>query len=324
MSENTTSRNVSNDEIDLMDLFSRMGRTLNRWGRSSGRAFLISVVFIAKRWLPLGLSIVAGIGVAFFLKSTSHSIYTSDMVFRSNVIENSQMISYINILQTLDKQSLSSTLDIPRESSDNIQSIEAFWIIDLNKDKDPDHVDYRNNHNIYDTTNIRMQDRFDIRVTINSPQELNRVRDGLIRYVDNNPQFQLRNKIRLEQNQELIERLNLDIKQLDSLQKVKYFEETRKRNSQSGGQIVFMQEQNTQLLYKDIYSLYARKQAMESEKDMYKGIVTVLSDFSIPTSRVNGLIFYTKQIVPDFFLAMLLILILLANKEKIKEIYGKY
>lgn len=324
MSENTTNRDVRNDEIDLLDLFNRMGRTLNRWGKSLGRAFLFSVVFLLKRWLPLGLSVAAGIGVAFFLKTTAHSIYTSDMVLRSNVIDNAQMISYINRLQTLDNNSLSEALNVPVDLCDSIVSIGAFWIIDLNKDRVPDNVDYTNSHNIYDTTNIRMQDRFNVSVSIRKPQELNRVRVGILKYIESDPLFNQRNSIRLSQNAEMLERLNIDIQQLDSLQKVKYFEETRKRNTQTGGQIVFMQEQNTQLLYNDIYSLYYRKQALEADRNIYKGIVTVLSDFSVPTRRVNDLVFYAKQVLPIFIIITLLILILFAKRKKLEEIYKKY
>jgi len=324
MSEDTTNKNVRNDEIDLLDLFNRMGRTLRKWTNSLGRAFLISVVFLIKRWLPIGLSVAAGFGIAFFMKSAAPSIYTSDMVLRSNLIDNAQMIAYINRLQTFDRKTLSETLNLPEGTIKNILSIGAYWIIDLNKDRVPDNVDYRNSHNIYDTTNIRMQDRFDVQVKIKSPQDLDILRDGIIKYINSDPLFQQRNNIRLSQNQELLERLNIDIKQLDSLQKVKYFEETRKRTSQTGGQIVFMQEQNTQLLYNDIYSLYYRKQSLESERNIYNGIVTLLSDFSQPTSRINGLWYYAKDYVPVILIITLLILIASANRDRLKEIYKKY
>jgi len=324
MSENTTNNNVRNDEIDLLDLFNRMGKTINKWMNALGRAVLISVVFLVRRWLPLILSIVASIVVAYMMKSSSTPIYSADMVLRSNIIENSTMISYINRLQTLDKESLANTLNISKETVYNVNNVGAYWIIDLNKDKVPDDVDYKNSHDIYDTTNIRMQDRFDIQIKIISPQNLDLLRDGIIRYIESDKLFQQRNSIRLAQNKELFERLNIDIENLDSLQKVKYFEETRKRLSQTGGQIVFMQEQNTQLLYNDIYNLYFRKQALEAERDIYAGIVTLLSDFSIPTTRVNGLLYYIEKTVPFFFLVMLFLLIVIANIGKIKEIYLKY
>ena len=71
---------------------------------------------------------------------------------------------------------------------------------------------------------------------------------------------------------------------------------------------------------KEIY----KKQALESERDLYKGIVTVLSDFSLPAKRDNGVMYYGKQVVPLIFLFVLLVLIILANKKKIQEVINKY
>jgi len=85
-----------------------------------------------------------------------------------------------------------------------------------------------------------------------------------------------------------------------------------------------MQEQKTQLVYGDIYSLYTRKQNLESERDLYKGIITILSDFSLPTRRDNGAMFYGKSIIPFLFIVTLLILILIANRRKLQEIFQNY
>ncbi len=50
MSDNTTNnKNVRDDEIDLLDLFRRMGRDINPMFNALGTAFLISVVFIVRR-----------------------------------------------------------------------------------------------------------------------------------------------------------------------------------------------------------------------------------------------------------------------------------
>ena len=340
MSESTSNKNVREDEIDLLDLFKRMGRTLNRWANTLGRAFLISVVFMLKRWVPLGLSLVTGIAISYILKSTSPSFYTSDLVFRNNLIQmdkktlrdnsgtTSEIISKINKLHTFCSETnlaaLSQAIAMKPESVKNISDISAFWIIDQSRDGIPDFVDYKDSHSAADTINIRMQDRLDIRVKINSPQDLNLIRDGIIRFIENDSLYQQRNRVRLRQNHDLLARLNYDILQLDSLQKVKYFEETRNVKPNSGGQIVFMQEQKTQLVYGDIYALYTRKQELESERDLYKGVVTVLSDFSLPAKRDNGAMYYGKYIIPLVFFITLLLLIILANRIKIVEIYKKY
>ena len=305
-----------------------------------GRAFLISVIFLLRRWLPLGLSIIAGIVVSYLLKSASVSFYTSDMVFKNNLalmdkktlIDNSgttsEIISKINKLHNFchdnNLPALSGALSMKPDMAKNISDISAYWIIDQSRDGIPDFIDYRGNHNSADTVNIRMQDRLAIRAIINSPQDLSLVRDGIIRFVSDDSLFQQRNRLRLKQNQDLLGRINYDIIQLDSLQKVKYFEETRNIRPASGGQIVFMQEQKTQLVYGDIYSLYARKQLLESERDLYKGIVTILSDFSLPARRDNGGLYYGKFIIPLFFAIALLILIILANRRKLDEIFKKY
>ncbi len=330
MSENTNNtKNVRDDEIDLLDLFRRMGKTLSGWFNALGRAFLISVVFLLKRWLPLTISVLLGIGVSYYSKYTSDSSFSADMVIRNNTISNADMISYLNRLHTFCAENntpeLTSSISFKADEVKNIIDISPFWIIDKGKDGVPDFVDYANSHNVYDTVNVRMQDRLDVRVKIKSPQALVQVQEGIIKFINSDSLFQQKNRIRLRQNLESIARFNYDIKQLDSLQKIKYFVETKNQRPQTGGQILYLQQQNnTQLIYPDIQALMQRKQNLESERDLYKSIVTVMSDFSLPAKRENGTMFYAKKYVPIFFGLALLILILLANRKKIKEVYTKY
>jgi len=341
MSENkSNNKNDRNDEIDLIDLFRRTGKALNRLGRALGKAFLISIVFMIRRWLPLCLSILLGIGASYLIKSASRSFYTSDMVFRNNLvlmdkktqIDNSgttaEIISKINKLHNFCMESnlpaLSNALSMKPESAKNISDINAYWIVDQSRDGIPDFVDYKGSHNPADTINIIMQDRIAIRAKINSPQDLGLVQDGIIKFINSDSLFQQRNRLRLKQNHDLLTRVNFDIIQIDSLQKVKYFEETRNQKPASGGQIVFMQEQKTQLLYNDIYALYTKKQLLESEGNLYKGIVTILSDFSLPARRDNGGMYYAKYVIPAFFLVTLMILIIIANRRALDEVFKKY
>ena len=328
MPEIPQKKNSNTDEIDLLDLFRRMGRTLNNWGRAISRAFLVSTVFLLKRWLPLGLSLVVGVGLSYLLKFTSESFFSSDMVIRENTTSNADMIAYINRLHTYckedNKPELAKSLSFNPQTVSNILDISAYWIIAKGKELVPLQVDYANDHYIVDTVNIRMQDRLDIRVKIKSPQELSLVQNAIISYINRDSLFQQKNRVRLRQNKELLTRLDYDILQLDSLQKVKYFEETRSRKPSNGGQMIFLQEQKTQLVYTDIYNLYARKQALESERDLYKDIVTVLSDFNLPAKRENGGLYYGKEIIPFFFVITLILMILFKNKKKLQEVYNKY
>lgn len=327
MSDSTNKKHTSNDEIDLFDLFKRMGKTISRWLKALGRAFIISLVFLLKKWLPLGISIIAAIAVSLLMKATSESLFTSDMTLRSNAGFPSDLIEYINRLHTYceedNKTALSDALSLDDEMTDNIIDINAFWVIDQSNDGIPDYVDYRNNHNLYDTINVRMTDRLDIQVKIKTPQELSLVRNSIISFIEKDSLFQQKNRVRIKQNREMLTRLDYDILQLDSLQKLK-LEETKVLQPQGGGQMIFLQEPKTQLLYTDIYPLYARKQSLEATLELYNDIVTVISDFSLPAKRDNSGLFYAKKYVPAFFILTLLVLILLTNRGKLKEIYNKY
>jgi hypothetical protein len=325
MSENTNTRN---DEIDLLDLFRRMGRGIANMSRAIGRGILISIVFLLRKWLPLGISILAGVGLSYLMKFSSDPFYTSNMVLRNNAAPIADVMNYVNRLHIYceedNLEALSDALSIDQESIKNIIDISAHWIIDRNRDGIPDYTDFKDKHDVYDTINIMMRDRFDIRVKIKSSQELTTLRDGLLEYINSDSLFQHRNRVRLKHDRELLARFDYDIEQLDSLQKVKYFEETRNRQPQSGGQMIFLQEQKTQLVYPDIHSLYGSKQSLDSEIELYNDIVTVLSDFSIPARRENGGLYYGKKFIPLFFFGTLLILILIHKRKKIKEIFEKY
>jgi hypothetical protein len=328
MSENTLDKKNNNDEIDLLDLFRRMGNTIGGWAKAMWRAFLISVVFLLKRWIPLGISLIAAVGVSYLLKTVSESFYTSDMVVRNNVLSNADMIAYINRLHTFCKEdnklALAMSLSTDPATTKNILDIEAFWIIDKGRDGVPDEVDYKNNHNIYDTLNIRMPDRFNVRATIKAPQELTLLQSSIVSFIKKNPLFQQSNDVRKRLNEALLTRLTDDISQLDSLQRIKLQQEAKNRMAQANGQIIFMQDQKTQLVYTDVQNLFARKQVLESERDLYPDIVTVLSDFNLPAKPDNGTLFYGKKIIPAFFGLTLLLLIILANRKKLKEVYNKY
>jgi hypothetical protein len=328
MSESLEHKEFKKDEIDLLEVFRLISNTIRSWFRAIGITFLICSVFLIRRWIPLVLSIILAIGVATILKNTSDSSYTTDIVLRNNMGDNSDLISFINKLHKFclesNSRNLSSALNLDSAKADNLLDAEAFWIIDKGKDGIPDEVDYKNKHNVYDTVDLRMRDRLDIRLQIKEPQYLDNIKRSLLFYVDSDSLFQQRNRLRLRQNNDLLIRINGDIKQLDSLQKVKYFEETRNLLPKTGGQMIFLQEQRTQLIYPDIYVLIAKKQALEFERDLYNNIVTVIDDFSVPNRRINGIFFYSKKLIPVFLILTLFVLIFIANFKKIKEIFNKY
>ena len=319
---------ATDDEIDLLELFRRMGRTFSKWFRAIGNGLLISLFFLLRNIVPLVVSLLIGVGISYVMKWISKPIYNSEMTFRSNTVSSTEMISYINRLSLLLKEdnynAVSTSMSVPGEKALKLVDLKAFWMIDQNNDMIPDYIDYKNKYDVYDTINARLEDRFAIKASVTDPSILPLIRDGILTYINNDEIFKLQNSFRLRSTDELLARLNYDIKQLDSLQKIKYYEETKNLRPKEGGQIVFLQEQKTQLVYEDIYNLYTRKQTLDKGKDIYPDIITVISDFYQPLKRFNGGFFYGKVIIPVVFGLMLICLIMYRNRKKLKELYKRY
>ena len=328
MDKNDSASGTNVDEIDLLDIFRSMGRSIAKGIKASGKGILISIVFLFRFWLPLLLSVILGIGASYLFKYLTPPSYHSDVVLRSNAGFSSDIISHVNKLHKYCKdknlQKISEAVTPVKDILYDIKDIEAFWVIDNSNDGIPDEVDYKRKHNVYDTINVRMQDRLDIRIKIRDPKYLTQIRDGLISYINSDSLFSQRNILRLRQSREMLKRIDYDISLLDSLQKVKYFEETRNIQPREGGQMIFLQEHNTQLVYDEIYLLYQRKQALESELDLHQETTTILSDISIPSRRINGGKYFAIRLVPIIFTLTLLILILYTNRKKISGVFEKY
>jgi hypothetical protein len=328
MSESTKNKNSKDEEIDLSDLFRRLRKSIIRLLKVTGRGSLITLSFLIRKWLPLSLSIILGIGASCLMKVSSPSIYTSDLIIKSNAVPNADMMTHIDKLNKFcaenNRPALAQALSLEPDQIKNIIDIKSYWIIDMANDGIPDYIDANEIHTPYDTLNTKMSDRMAIRAKITSATMLLTLQDGLISYITKDSLFQQKNRIRLKQTSDLLSMLNYDITQLDSLQKIKYFEETKNLRSKTGGQMVFLQEQKTQLVYPDKYNLNEKKQLLETEQDLYKDIVTVLSEFSLPAKRDNGTLFYGKYLIPAFFLFTLLILVIISNFKKLDEILRRY
>ncbi len=314
-------------EIDLIDIFNRIGKWFRKCLITIGNGILKCLAFMYHNFLILIISIIIGFVVSYILKQSEKPLYKSEITFKNNTIENADMISHFNQLGSLvakkSNQEIATSLSISDSEASDLVELSAYWVIDINNDKIPDYVDYKGKHNPGDTINVRMPDRFVIEVASLDPMNLSNIREGLIRYAKNNPLTETSNNQRIKDLNELINRANIDIQELDSLQKVKYFEETRRKISE-GGQIVLFQEQQTQLFYRDIQNLISQRQSYEKEMALYPDVVSVISDFSPSSTRVNTAFYYSKITVPlSFFLAIVLLL-LFKNRKKIIEVLNKY
>jgi hypothetical protein len=315
-----------NDEIDLLELFNKMGKGIKRLFINIWDIFLKVTVFLIKKSPYLIAFIILGFLVAFLKFKTSDRFFSSDMILRSNSVANADMIAHINKLHFYgeedNKQALAQSLDLDSAEVENLVYIEAFWIIDINRDGIPDLVDNKNKYD-QDTTVTHMSSRFDIRVKTLQPQSLDKVRDGILYHINTNLFFEKINRIRLVQLRERIAKTETELSELDSLQNYKYFEE-RQKGKFSEGQMVFLSEQETKLFHGSVFELYQSKQNLDRELDIYSEIVTVLDDFTPPAQPENSYLDIAKTWVILFFVLGLVFVVTLSFRKELISVYRKY
>ncbi|MQY80183.1 MAG: hypothetical protein GH151_13500 [Bacteroidetes bacterium] len=236
------------------------------------------------------------------------------------------MIAHINKLHFYggenNRQALAQSLNLDSAEVENLVDIEAFWIIDRNRDGIPDMVDVKNNYD-EDTSVTHMSSRFDVRVKTKQPQNLNIIREGILHHINTNQFFERINNIRLRQLRERIAKTETELSELDSLQNYKYFEEKQKGKF-SEGQMVFLSEQETKLFHGSVFELYQSKQNLDRELDIYSEIVTVLDDFTPPAQPENSYLHIAKTRVILFFVLGLIFVVVLSFRKELISVYKKY
>ncbi len=321
-----TNKPRPSDEIDLIELFSRMGRGIKNFFYAIFKYlfdFLFyTVKFFYKNAIPIGGFTFAGFVAGTIIYYVSDKEYSSEMVASSNSLRNDEMINYINKLDELCKTEnytgLGKYLDMDSLNASKIKYIKALWAFDRNRDNLPDYVDYSGRYDIRanDTIQRRLWDRFYVRAVVTDDDIFNRMKDGLYKYIYSNQYVQETNNIRKKQQAEMIKEIDNEIKKLDSLQKYEYFNQNRIMPQVGANQMVLFTEKDRRLYHKDIFTLVEQRQDLETKLTVRKDPITIIQDFT-PMNKVENTIFtyLLKFSIIGFLLGSLIIFIWLYGRK---------
>lgn len=306
------------DEIDLFELFNRMGNGIKNffnWILNLLKSFIF--LLISKSVWIISFSIIGGIVAYLFFQNTSR-FYSSEMVARSNSMNNSIIVNSINLLNSSlgNPSALVSYLGITQEQAKKIRSINAYYGIDINRDKIADIIDYDNTYNPKDTTLKRLPDIFYLKITVFDESIFPKVRDGIKNYIGNNPYILENNEVRKQQALSLIEEYKSEIRKLDSLQKIQYFEIPKVQKS-GNGQIIVLNEKESKLYHNDKIALYDKQLKLEKELVLNPDPITVIQDFTLLSKAENPLIIFQKFWVFTFAIIGFFVAILWQYRVKI-------
>lgn len=286
----------SNDEIDLLELFNRMGKAFTKSITWVFNLLFKLFLLILNRafWIASFMLIGVVLGIAVFYATPR--FYSSQMMATANSTNNDIVVNAINQLNNLftaaNYNAAAQNLNISIEQAKKIKSIQAFYGIDVNHDNIPDYVDYDNLYNPKDTTTKRVTGLFYVMVKVYDKEVFSPVRDGIKKYIFSNPYIAENNEIRKEQTASMIVAYDKEIQKLDSLQKDYYFNQlTQKAGS---GQIIFLNEKDVKLFHKEMLGLVEQKQDLQKELTLNPDPITVIQDFTQLTRAVNPWTKYVK------------------------------
>ncbi|MFP4024822.1 MAG: hypothetical protein ACLFVR_09865 [Thiohalospira sp.] len=311
-----------NDEIDLIEVFQKMGQGIKNLFNNFLNFLYKVLLFLIRRAMIIGIVLILFLAYGAFKYKTSPSYYSSTLEAYSNVISSTDMINYINNINELSKekdlQTLESKLGIDSTELKKIKSVKAYKVIDLNKDGVTDIVDFNNKYATSDTT--ISETRFVIKVEVLDQSVFPIIQNSILDYIESNTYIKELNTIRKRQIQELISKLNDEISLLDSLKKYEYFKKQNQLTPQAG-QLLVMNEKETQLYHEQIISLYREKQLLEERLEIRTDPITIIQDFSALAVTENKLITYLKANGLWGIVFGLLIALFIENRKVIKKVF---
>ena len=288
-----------NDEIDLIELFQKMGSGIKNMVVVFF-TFLLNflyqiLLFFIRRAIFIGIVTILIVSLGVLRYKTTPQYYSSTLEAYSNAMPSLDMISYVNNINELflDKniEAIHNKLGFSYEDIENIKTIKAFKVIDFNKDGIPDEIDYRERYKSRDT--IVSHIRFVIRAEVLNPELIPLIQEKILAYINQNKYVIELNTVRKLQLEELIDKYESEIASLDSLKKTEYFTKEDKLSTQ-GGQLLLLNEKETQLYHDKILSMYKQKQEFEKTLKLRLEPITIIQDFSDLTKMEVKLINYVK------------------------------
>ncbi|MBE9467995.1 MAG: hypothetical protein IMY72_06695 [Bacteroidetes bacterium] len=279
--------NKNNDEIDLIEIFSRIAN----WFK---KLFNNIILFFIRNASLLLIFILIGVGLAVINYFISEKYYNTEIILQTNAVSSSDMINYLN---------KGNVKEIAGINSLYVKEIKSFYIIDINNDGQADYVDYEN---VRDTsiTNRRMRNKFSIQVSVYENAPIYNIKKSIITYINKNEYFQDVNNLRIKQLNNLIAKTDIELQKLDSLESINYFK-SNPYLKETGKNMILLNEKKIKLFHEDILSLYKDKQAYEKEITLYKNTVTVIHDFQPATQVENSITKKTKDfVIISFFIGL--------------------
>jgi hypothetical protein len=294
-------------EIDLIELFTNIGKWFGKWIH----IIFYGILFFFLRNIYLFiLCLIVGLVFTLLVHNTTKKFYKCELIGYSHTISNAEVIQFVN------NWNYANAFD--NESVKKIKDIKATYLLDLNKDGKWDVVEETEQDVVTDTVilNRRSYGNFCIQLQVYDTTILQTLSTRLFEYMGSNKRVKEMNKIRIQQQKELLPAIKKEFTDLDSLKNVEYFTQNKAVREKEGSLLIW-NEKEVKLYHKDLLDLYQKKQAVERDLYLYPDPFEIIQDFSAPRTAENSLINILFRIEKISLLVGFIIILLYDQRRRI-------
>lgn len=289
--EKNNPNEVSTKEVNLLQLIN----LFFNWIKNIVNRLFLFLGYLVK--LSFRHKIIVVISVLFCLSCSLYLSRPSVRVYKAEVIamlygSETQLAKEVskqleNSVSSNKLFSLATKLSLPDSVTKNIIGIQSFYVIDYLKDGVPDMIDYKNNHSLTDTLNLRMKDRFCLQIKTKNISQVPVVQAAILNYFNNNSV--MRNQFIIKKN-EIIQQIKIcdvELQRIDSLAKISYFNDTEKQIRFEKDKLL-VGDQKKQLFFDDLLRLHDIKTFAQDRLVNYVQPMEFPSGFVVYPTPENG------------------------------------
>lgn len=309
-----------NKEMDIFTVLYKFGKGLCSFLKRIGQCLGKMLQLTYRYKVLFACFTIAAVAYGFYETTGDRRIYRGDMTISINDGDAFQYAELANSLdqyvKDLDHDGLAQALHIPNEIAEEVRFIKPYFQIDMNNDSTCDFVDFENTFAPSDTCNIRLRTGLVISVGMNSTDHYEEMETAIMDFFFDNQYFQDLNMARIAYLSDFKASLENDFRQIDSLQKIEYFQK-----HENGVNLTKELKINTdkQMFYYNKVDILNKKREIAMELAADQDIAVVTSKFQPTKKPVNRKSVAIGKNVTYAYLLFLMLAFALKNKKEIMD-----
>lgn len=278
-------------EINLMDILIAIWGWIVKGVKAVIRTIGLILQLLFRHKILVIISMLVCFGVSQYFARKDNRRYNVDAMAVLHGPQAQTVMQIGNQLslssQRFTETSIGHKLGLNDSIAKKIAAIKFYNVIDYQKDSVPDLVDFHRNHSLSDTVNVKMRDHVYIRLQLIGTNHADEISNAVLNYINSNPVVRTDYETQINEYKQQIVVLDAEAKRIDSLAKIKYFEDEKTQIRLQNNQLLVGNQQK-QLFYGDLLLLQSRKSLAEKRIAEAKSPVVVPSGFIINPKSLNG------------------------------------